>query len=317
MSLFFLTEVEGKQEIAPKKMFSDWNAWSRGLSISENKIFVADGIHNEIFVYDLNGKFLNKILLKPSTCDGHTHGITVLESKMIFTAKENDDCITIYDLDGYVLNEILTPNFSPENIEVFNNKIFVTDNQKYKILILTFDGKLLEEIELNDLDKWGIACISDCGFDNLEIYDGKIFMTSPTSSIILISDLNGNFLDKIKIETESKEKSHPVGIDIKNNQIFISDSVNHKIQIFTIEGVLLADITSDFKGPTQIIMHNNEIFVLDTYNQQVKVFDLINIKQNFGFSIDETNDYQIYLIVILPILLVFVLLLVWKKKTNQ
>ena len=119
-------------------------SWSIGLSITENEFYAADGINNKILIFDLDGKPIREFSLEDNYCTGHIHGITVHNNK-IYVVKENNDCIAIYDLNGNLIHEFGSKGKeigefdSPQNIEIFENSIFVTDTNNKRIQI--FDQK--------------------------------------------------------------------------------------------------------------------------------------------------------------------------------
>ena len=83
----------------------DGFGWSMGLSLNDDRIYVADGLYNQILIFDkLENVFLETISLQERICSGHIHGIEIMYDK-IFVVKENQNCIAIFDLDGKFLYE--------------------------------------------------------------------------------------------------------------------------------------------------------------------------------------------------------------------
>ena len=83
----------------------DGFGWSMGLSLNEDRIYVSDGLHNQILVFDkLENIFLDRISLEEKSCTGHIHGMEIMNQK-IFIVKQNQNCIPIFDLTGKFLYE--------------------------------------------------------------------------------------------------------------------------------------------------------------------------------------------------------------------
>ena len=115
----------------------DGFGWSMGLSLNDDRIYVADGLYNQILIFDkLENVFLETISLQERICSGHIHGIEIMYDK-IFVVKENQNCIAIFDLDGKFLYEFgkkgdKQGEFVRQfDIEIFEEKIFVAQADKY------------------------------------------------------------------------------------------------------------------------------------------------------------------------------------------
>ena len=68
-----------------------------------------------------------------------------------------------------------------------------------------------------------------------------------------------------------------------------------------LEGNILDEILSEFKTPHQILINENYIYVLDTYNYKVKIFsDIIN-NENWIENYDFIIYFGILLIIIIII----------------
>ena len=81
----------------------DGFGWSMGLSLNEDRIYVSDGLHNQILVFDkLENIFLDRISLEEKSCTGHIHGMEIKNQK-IFIVKQNQNCIPIFDLNIYII----------------------------------------------------------------------------------------------------------------------------------------------------------------------------------------------------------------------
>ena len=133
----------------------DGFGWSMGLSLNEDRIYVADGIHNEILIFDkLENIFLKRISLQEKTCSGHIHGIEIMFDK-IFVVKENQNCIAIFDLDGKFLYEFGKKGVEQGEfngvlgIKVSENQIFVTDSGNNRIQVFDLDGEIIGTINEN------------------------------------------------------------------------------------------------------------------------------------------------------------------------
>ena len=126
-----------------------------GLSLNDDRIYVADGLYNQILIFDkLENVFLETISLQERICSGHIHGIEIMYDK-IFVVKENQNCIAIFDLDGKFLYEFGKKGDKQGEfngvlgIKVSENQIFVIDSGNNRIQIFDLDGEIVDTINEN------------------------------------------------------------------------------------------------------------------------------------------------------------------------
>ena len=208
----------------------DGFGWSMGLSLNDDRIYVADGLYNQILIFDkLENVFLETISLQERICSGHIHGIEIMYDK-IFVVKENQNCIAIFDLDGKFLYEFGKKGdkqgefVRPFDIEIFEEKIFVTDSGNYRIQIFDLDGKFLYEFGKKG-DKQG----EFNGVLGIKVSENQIFVIDSGNNRIQIFDLDGEIVDTINENFKS-----PHQIFLNENKIYVLDTYNYQVKIFSI-----------------------------------------------------------------------------------
>ena len=303
--LFFSVGVaDGKLDnsFQLEKQFST-NSWSIGLSNNENELFVADGINNKILIFDFNGNPIREFSLTDSdTCKGHIHGIAVFE-KRIYSVKENNDCIGIYNFEGELLKKFgsagkeLGKFDSPQNIKIFDNMIYITDNKNKRIQVFDIEGNFIFYF---DIQKSELKSDFETPYD-LEIYQGKIYVTLPKQNNIQIFDLEGNFINNLKI---SSNVIDPLGITIDNDRIFLTSGDTNQVLILNLKGEVVDTIKSNFFDPHQIVIFKNKIYVLDTRNFLVKIFNIPetydnNYEGNYENSVNNNINFILLIAVII------------------
>jgi len=254
--------------------------WSMGLSLNEDRIYVADGIHNEILIFDkLENDLLERISLQEKTCSGHIHGIEIIYDK-IFVVKENQNCIAIFDLDGKFLYEFGKKGDKqgefdgPQNLQIFENNIFVTDYKNHRIQIFDLDGKFLYEFGKKG-DKQG----EFDGVLGIKVNKNQIFVTDAGNNRIQVFDLDGEIIDIINQNFKS-----PHQIFLNENKIFVLDTYNYQVKIFSI--------------------------LYQTTNSQT----FLNNELEFNEESSEMNDSVLSLIIILLIIIIIVLFMIFLRK---
>ena len=287
--------------------------WSMGISIEGDNIFLADGIVNQVLIFDKSENILlEKITLKENTCTGHIHGMEVTRDR-IYVVKQ-DQCISIFDLNGEFLYEFGKKGNKQgefnglQNLEIFQKNIFVTDTGNNRIQVFDLNGEFLYEF-----GKKGNKQGEFNGLQNLEIFQKNIFVTDTGNNRIQVFDLNGEFLYEFgKKGNKQGEFNGLLGLKINNEQVFISEgSPNNRIQVFDLNGEFMGVINEDFNSPHQIYLTEKKLYVLDTYNYHVKIFS-INNQFKINQNIDEIDNIFLSIIII-SIIISFIFFL--KKKS--
>ncbi len=156
-------------------------------------------------------------------------------------------------------------------------RIFVADVGAHQIVVLSFDGELLERVgkrgtklgEFNfptnvALASDGSLYVSDSLNFRVQVFDPDL---NPVRQIGEKGDLPGYF-------------SHPKGIALdSNDHLYVIDSHFESVQIFDRQGNLLLTFGEEGHAPGQFwlptgihIEKNNRIWVADSYNQRLQVF---------------------------------------------
>ncbi|NOX93294.1 MAG: 6-bladed beta-propeller [Gammaproteobacteria bacterium] len=69
--------------------------------------------------------------------------------------------------------------------------------------------------------------------------------------------------------------NEPTGIAVQGNEVFVSDSRNHRIQVFDLDGTALRQFgVNNLERPMNLTIANNELYVADYFADQIRVFSL-------------------------------------------
>jgi len=128
--------------------------------------------------------------------------------------------------------------------------------------------------------------------------DGTTYVVDSGNQRIQVFDPEGNFVSTIGEPGEGPGQlgifgtgqSGAGGIAVADERLFVADTWNHRIQVFTQAGEFLyawgtffdaqddPDLTQsnpgEFYGPRGIAIHDDRVYVTDTGNERVQVFDL-------------------------------------------
>ena len=96
------------------------------------------------------------------------------------------------------------------------------------------------------------------------------------------NDIGGDFLSKWgSTGTGDGQFNASYGITVNENNIFVTDHGNHRVQIFDLNGNFVSEFGSvgsgdgQFSNPYGITVNENNIFIADYGNNRVQIFDLV------------------------------------------
>ena len=101
--------------------------------------------------------------------------------------------------------------------------------------------------------------------------------------IFIIDTANGEVIKQFgQRGSEHGEFNYPEGVSLMriDNQIIVTDTCNHRLQVLTIEGTFVAAVGSrgsqplQFKQPCDVAVHHDgKVFVTEEYNHRVQVLN--------------------------------------------
>lgn len=99
--------------------------------------------------------------------------------------------------------------------------------------------------------------------------------------------------------TEPGQFKEPIGIVVKGNEVFVSDSGNHRIQVFNRQGKFLRTFgqegtnLGDLNQPMSLGLHKKTLYVAEYLNDRVQKFSLLGKSRGaFGTSGSEPGQFD-------------------------
>ncbi len=285
-----------------------------GIAIQQDKhILITDASKNEVLMFDMNGKYLRSF---GKTKDAKTRlkyptGIVVFPDGKVMVADTGNHRIVIFDSDGKFIKTFGSEGEEtgklqyPRGVAVSPaGHIVIADTGNNRVQIFDGEGKFLK--------KFGSAASQEAGYEGAmdSPYDvaitplGNILVADTVNSRVQIFDSEGQFLKEFGSEgTQNRQFAESIvrridtaivdGIKIKpqslfavavssSGDIFVTDTGNHRIQIFDKEGQFLSMINTGGKAKKQsqadyslmglALSSTGELFVTDAGNSRVQVF---------------------------------------------
>jgi len=273
--------------------------WSMGMTIYDEKLYVADTDNHRIIVYDL--KNYEKLLTFTSPiqnyCDStHTWtkpvidctnemrnlptSIEIIDEK-IFVAYGFQDEIQVFDLDGNYLWKFGSSGTqagqfnTPHRLAALNNELFVADSENHRIQVFDIDGNFLRQF-----GTYGDSIGQLSSPIDVHAYDSQIFVADSARASILVFDLNGEFAREFEVGQNTSDISQPFGVFVYDDLIFVSDVGDSSAKIFDLDGNFVkqfgqyGDRYGEFNSPNLAITDGNRIFVSDAYNYRIQIFNV-------------------------------------------
>ncbi len=261
----------------------------RHLDIDQNGfVYMADFADNRVKVFDASGKFVRQFG-KEGYGNGEfkgCNGLTLDGSNNIYVTDYYNNRVQKFDQYGNFLMKFSLKSRAdgatnePYGIHVDKNgNIYVAMSRRGRIEVRDPAGKFLRDIGKGGLTENGSLYIPrDVTVDdNLNVYviDEEDRLTKFNSSGAYVAKIDGGGYGSANGQFWS-----PQGIDIgSDGKIYVSESWNHRVQIFTSSLTYLSKFGSMGSGNTQFdfpmgmaLDKNDNIYVADPKNKRVQKF---------------------------------------------
>ncbi len=258
------------------------------VDVHAGKIYVVDGSHHRIMVYDLKGKFLFQFGSKgeqPGQLN-YPVGIDVATDNRVYVADSGNHRIQIFSSKGVFLSGFAINNDKKDSkkeirpIDLISHSrtgnIFVSGSN-HRLMIYTAKGKLLK--------KWGNNGINRGEFRYpatiAELEDGRIAVVDVLNSRAQVFNIDGSISLAVgEWGILPGQLFRPKGIAIdKQGNYYISDSYVNVVQKFSDDGDFVAVLGNkgkpyDMLTPVGMSIYQNRLYVVEMKRNRVSVYQL-------------------------------------------
>ena len=261
--------------------------YPRGIALdSLGNVYVIDSTNRRVQKFTADGQFITKWGVS-GTGDGQFSnpiGIAVDSSNNVYVTDSGNYRVQKFTADGVFITKWGSVGTGdgqfnrPQGIAIDStNKIYVTDSDNYRVQVFDSNGAFVSKWTNNNF-LHGIVIDSE---NNAYVANGENFVTK--------SDSNGNFISSLgtfvgsadgqfNLETGGWVYSFSgVAVDANNN-LYVADSYNHRVQKFTADGQFIRKWGSvgtsigQFNVPEDIVLNSNRVYVTDSANNRVQYF---------------------------------------------
>jgi DNA-binding beta-propeller fold protein YncE len=267
-----------------------FNAPSDVAVSTTNRIYVVDGVNNQIKIFNYNGAFIASFGRKGS--DGGEFnqplGIDIDASGRIYIADAGNHRVQIFGPAGDFLHQINLPGTrrhaaDPTDVGVdeTRNRCYVVDNDNHRILVYQLsDFKLIDTFGKPGTDKLEFKYPFLITLDTAQ----KLYVVDVTNTRVQVLKPEGTYAGTIgDWGVEKGEFFRPKGVAVDpTGKIFVTDSYMGVIQIFNPKGEFHAVVgerasrsVKRFRTPVGLFIdHNSRLYVVEMLANRVGVYRL-------------------------------------------
>lgn len=257
----------------------------------------------ELIANETPSDSINWVFKKQITLEGISPVGLALDGQTFWLADTDNNRLVKTDLDGNVLDEI--PDIQrPMHIDFTDGKLYITEyltdtisyfhegkkwQSRYDIQFDAPAGISVvgiteavadfynHRIILKEGDKEMIIGKKGYGKGELfyptdvKLYRGKVYVADAYNNRVQVFDREGNSLlilgrkEKIKVAT---------GIEVVDNQLFITDFERNRVLIYSLEGELQQILTESFDKPADILVDGDLMYVVNYGGGTISVFEM-------------------------------------------
>ena len=276
-----------------KHLFNISHDFDQPSDVSVSKdglIYILDGVHNNVKVFDQDGKFKFSFGRKGSSNGRFSFplGIDIGDSGRVYVADSGNRRVQSFNSDGSYINQITIPSkddnpSDPTDVAVNEamNRLYVVDNNNHCFLVYDLSTlQLAGTYGSPGTEKREFRYPFLAAIDN----DGDLYITDVVNTRVQEFNPEGKFITIIGgWGVEQGEFFRPKGIAVdKKNLIYVSDSYIGVIQIFEQDGEFHSVIGDPDKGTVKkfikpmgiFVDNNNRLYVVEMFAERVSVYSI-------------------------------------------
>lgn len=256
----------------------------------DDNLYVLDGVHNRVIVFDADGNFRFKFG-DPGSGVGQFHfplGITTAPDGKVYIADSGNHRFQVFSADGKPLESVQLPTDTsgvppdPTDVAVDPNRsrLYVIDNNNHRLHVYNNSNHSFEEV-------WGGPGQGQRQFRFPFLIDvtsrGYVLVVEPINTRVQVLNPDGKFVGFIGAwGVKPGQLFRPKGVAVFGDIVFVTDSYLGQIQVFEFSGNFLGmlcdtnGVPIQFTTPTGIAidMKLRRLYVVELKANRVCRVDL-------------------------------------------
>lgn len=256
----------------------------------EGDLYILDGVHHRVVVYDAEGKFRFQFgsrgvepgqLLYPL-------GIAVSPDAKVYVADSGNHRVQTFTSNGQPL-DVITPAAGPSGtpadptdvvVDPARDRIYIADNDNHCILVYNLAGRSFKAV-------WGGPGQGERQFRFPFLMDitpqGYLLVVEPINTRVQVLNPSGKFVNFIGgWGVKAGQLFRPKGVATCEDRAFVTDSYLGSVQVFDMSGSFLGVLADDgglpmkFTTPTGITVDakHKRLYVVELKAHRVCRVDL-------------------------------------------
>lgn len=253
-------------------------------------LYVLDGVHNRVVVYDAEGNYKFQFGSSGSGIGQFQFplGIATGPDGKVYVADSGNHRFQVFSADGIPLEAVKLPadisNEPPDPADIVvdpnRSRLYVTDNNNHKLHVYDYSNHSFEEV-------WGSPGQGQRQFRFPFLIDatskGYVLVVEPINTRIQVLNPNGKFVGFIGAwGIKPGQLFRPKGVAVWGDTVFVTDSYLGQIQVFEFSGNFLGMLSNkngapiQFTTPTGITvdMKHRRLYVVELKANRVCRVDL-------------------------------------------
>ena len=280
-------------EVKPLFEITDKLNQPSDVAVSEDgRIYVVNGVNNQIRMYNQNGNFLSAFGTGGSAHGEFSNplGIDIDKSGNVFVADSGNHRVQKFDSKSRFIAELSIPSKNnhpadPTDVVVDDSRkqCYVVDNDNHYILVFDLETlKLTKTYGGPGTDKGAFRYPFLMTLDK----QGKLYIVDVINTRVQVLDPDGKLVAVIGgWGVEKGEFFRPKGVAIdKAGRVYVSDSYMGVIQVFDAGGPFYAVLGDSKNGKVKkfqtpaglFIDHRNRLYVVEMLANKVSVYQIMD-----------------------------------------
>ncbi len=256
----------------------------------EGDVYVLDGVHHRVVVYDADGGFRLQFGAQGSSPGQLLHplGITTSPDGKVCVADSGNHRVQVFTPDGRPLEVIPLPTSglqaAPDPTDVAvdpaRQRLYIADNDNHHVLVYSLANHRFEAV-------WGTPGQGQRQFRFPFLIDfssdGYLFVVEPINTRVQVLNSSGKFVRFVGgWGVRPGQLFRPKGVAVWGNRVLVTDSYLGSIQAFNLDGCFLGVLTDaagapmKFTTPTGIAIDagHRRLYVVELKANQICRMDL-------------------------------------------
>ena len=226
----------------------------------DGDVYVLDGVHHRVVVYDAEGKFRFKFgsrgggagqLLFPL-------GISTAPDGKVYVADSGNHRFQVFSADGKPLQSVRLPEIAsgapPDPTDValdpVRPRLYVVDNDNHRLQVYNLTSRSFEAV-------FGSPGMGQRQFRFPFLIDtsadGYIFVVEPINTRVQVLNSRGKFVNFIGAwGVDPGQLFRPKGVAVFGDRVFVTDSYLGRVQVFHLRGSFLGMLADSTGAPIQL-----------------------------------------------------------------